>query len=279
MALLQKAYLGATPLFRATSFFEDDTFAVVNSTAGATVTADSSAHTKGAWTELVASTSANSSLLIIGVNAFASTIDTSTLLDIGAGASGSESVLVGDIAVGGHATVNTNVSCYFGLPIKIASGTRVSARIQSLVTGGKTATVRVYLIDAEDYAIAPTTVDVIGTDTATSTGTLMSGASGTWVEVVASTSQAYRAVVVVPSASSAALGNTTIQYNLGTGASGSEVDIGKIEMDTSTIELVGIRPALPTLVAKNISSGTRLSIKHDATSSPERYGVTLIGIP
>ena len=279
MALLQKAYLGATPLFRATSFFEDDVATLVNAGAATTVTANSSAHTKGSWAQLIASSSANASLLVVGANVFGNATDTSALLDIGTGASGSESVLVGDIAIGGHATVNANVSAYFGIPIKIASGTRIAARFQSIVTGGRTISMRAYLIDMGDYAIAPTSVDVSGTDPATSTGTLMSGASGTWVQITASTSRAYRAVVVVPSLATNDAPNATLEYTLGTGAAGSEVAIGQIEADSSVSELLGIRPTLSPLIAKNIPSGTRLAIKHNIAGNPNRHGITLIGIP
>jgi hypothetical protein len=279
MALLQKAYLGSTALFRNTSWFEDDAATLVNSTTGATVTASATTHTKGSWTQLLASSSADASLVVIGVNNFAVATDTSSLLDIGTGASGSETVLIGDIAIGGHSTLNGNLSTYVPIPMRVASGTRIAARIQSVVAS-RAATVRVYLIDAGDYNQAPTSVDVIGTNTATSNGTLMSGVSGTWVQVTASTSRAYRAVAVVPSlASNDVLSIQPLVYDLGTGASGSEVQIGKVEMDTSNAEFLGYRPVLPPLVVKNIAIGTRLAIRHNISSNPGRYGVTLIGIP
>ena len=165
------------------------------------------------------------------------------------------------------------------VPIKIASGTRIAARIQSVVAS-RVATVRIYLIDTGDYNQAPTSVDVIGTDTATSNGTLMSGASGTWVQVTSSTSRAYRAVTIVPSLASNDVANIQpMEYALATGASGSEVEIGKMESDTSVSEFVCIRPSLSPLIAKNIASGTRLAIKHNIPANPSRYGVTLIGIP
>jgi hypothetical protein len=279
MALLQKAYLGSTALFRNTSFFEDNAATLVNSTTGASVTASASTHTKGSWTQLLASSSANASLIVIGVNNFANATDTSSLLDIGTGASGSETALISNIAVGGNVATNANASCYFPVPIKIASGTRIAARIQSVVAS-RVATVRIYLIDTGDYNQAPTSVDVIGTDTATSNGTVMSGASGTWVQVTASTSRAYRAVTIVPSlASNDVASIQPLEYALGTGASGSEVEIGKMEADTSNAEFVGIRPSLSPLIAKNIASATRLAIKHNIPGNPNRYGVTLIGIP
>jgi N-acetylmuramoyl-L-alanine amidase len=92
MALLQKAYLGATPLFKEKSWFEDMSQVPINDSGDITVTADTAAHTKGAWVELVASTSANASFLIVEVvGLFSAGTDTATLVDIGTGASGAES--------------------------------------------------------------------------------------------------------------------------------------------------------------------------------------------
>lgn len=280
MALLQKAYLGSTALFRNTSWFEDDPYTLVNESSTVTVTANTAAHTKGSWAQLVASTSSNASLIVIEATAFTNNVDTSTLLDIGTGASGSETAIISNVAIGGAATTQNGAQFVFAVPIQIARGTRISARIQSLVTGGKTATIKIYLIDTADYSQAPTSVDVLGTNTSTSVGALMSGAAGTWVQVISSTTRAYRAVVVVPSVNSAAAPQTTMTYQLGTGASGSETEAGRIMFDSSNAEFVAIKPSFPTLISRNIASGTRLSIRHTGVSfDPQRFAVTLIGIP
>jgi hypothetical protein len=281
MALLQKAYLGSTALFRNTSFFEGTSSKPINESGSVTVTADTNAHTKGAWSELISSTSANASYIIIEVTSTGTTsTDTAALLDIGTGASGSETALIGNVAVGAACISAGNASqLAFGVPIKIVSGTRLSARIQSVVTGGRQMTVNVWVFDMGDYAAAPTSVDVLGTSTATSVGTAMSGASGTWVQVVASTSQAYRAVVIVPSASAIGLATIVTEYRLGTGASGSEVEVGRTFANYTNAEQAGTNTRLPALIAGAIPSGTRLSVRHTIASSPTGYDVTLIGIP
>lgn len=281
MALLQKAYLGATPLFRNTSFFEGTSGKPIDASSIVTVTANSTAHTKGSWTQLIASTTADASYIVIDAGDVSSSgVNTATLLDIGTGASGSESALIENIAIGGAARLAFRAAFAFGVPIKIASGTRIAARIQSLVTGGKTATIRVFTFNLGDYAAAPTSVDVIGTSTGTSAGTAMSGASGTWTQVIASTSRAYRAVVLVPSSSDTAAANITIQLTLGTGASGSEVEFGRMFAQFSDVETAGFGAAFSPLMAGNIPSGTRLAVRHDvATGVSGPYDVTLIGIP
>ena len=289
MALLQKAYLGATPLFRNTSWFEDGALLPVSeSSADVTVTANSTAHTAGSWVELIASTAANTTLLqITARNVNTNNTNTATLLDIGTGASGSESALISNIGIGGAATTSTDISLglSFAIPIKVASGTRLSARIRSVVTGGKTAAITLIAYDMGDYSFGNSSVDVIGTSTTTSAGTAMTGASGTWVQVTASTSAAYRAIAVIPSMAAWVGTNMAISLNnrftLGKGASGSEVELGQITFSSHNVEAVysGARSNL-FIVGTSVPSGTRLAIKHNlASTTSGNYGVTLIGIP
>jgi hypothetical protein len=283
MALLQKGYLGATPLFKDILWYEGARGRVIESSAATTVTANTSAHTKGSYSELIASTASNASMLGVWVTAIgAAATNTATLLDLAIGAASSESDFVSNIAVGaasGLGSGNSNAGVLFHLPIKIPSGSRLSARIQSVVTGGKTATVRVFLIDAGDYNSSPTSLDSIGTDTADSAGVTMSGASGTWNQAIASTSRAYRAVAVVPSSSNATNANITIDFDVGVGASGSEQAFGTMSATYNTNEFCwNVRPEL-SLFGRNIPSGSRLAVRHNVGANPERYDFCLIGIP
>jgi len=275
MSLLQKAYLGATPLFRDIAWYEDASPRILTRTGNITLTANSSAHTKGAFAQAIASTSANASMLGIVVSGVATNAtNTATLLDIATGASGSETVIIENIAIG------SSTSTYFAVPFKIASGTRISARIQSVVTGGKTATIAVFLIDAGDYANAPTSVDTIGADTAASKGVSFSGSSGTWVEAISSTSRAYRAVTLIPSSHSDDIGNFfNTPIEVGVGASGNEIAFG--DLLHAYLNNEQSRGEIPyfSLFGRNIPAGSRLAVKHSLTSNPDRYGFTLVGIP
>jgi hypothetical protein len=275
MALLQKAYLGSTPLFRNTNWYEDASFNFVDVSSAVTVTANTSAHTKGSWAQIIASTSANASLLYVVVSGIgASTVNTATLLDIATGASGSETAIAENIAVGAANGVT------IAIPFKIPSGTRLSARIQSVVTGGKTATVTMLPANAGNYADAPTSVDVIGGNTANSQGISFSGASGNWVQGVASTSRAYRAVSVVLSShtdSSAAAADRI--FELGVGAASSEVQFGAARQTFTSGETTSTSAPGVTLFGRNIPAGSRLAMQSRIAANPERYGFTLIGIP
>ena len=130
MALLQKGYLWATPLFRDIAYFQQQQANFVQ-TAAINVTTGSVAHTEPAsWTQLIASTSANASFLTLRIGALGgAATNTATLLDIGTGASGSETAILTDVAVGGAVD-----DIYISVPFKIASGTRLSARARSAAT-------------------------------------------------------------------------------------------------------------------------------------------------
>jgi hypothetical protein len=280
MALLQKAYLGATPLFRNEDWFEDDKFTFLESSADVTVTANTSAHTKGAWSQIIASTTSNASLMTVVVSGISqSAVDTATLLDIAVGASGSETPIVQNIAVGGAVSAAATARANIPIPLKMPSGTRLSARIQSLVTGGKTATVAIFLFDSGDYATAPTTVDAIGTNTATSEGTVLSGASGTWVQATSSTTRAYRAITLVPSIIGDTQAGIAVRFEVGVGPSGSEQAFGSASAIYATNEACQTGFASFPLAGRNIPAGSRLAVQHDVSANPARYGFTLIGIP
>jgi len=280
MALLQKAYLGATPLFRNVDWFEAS-YTPVNSSAEVSLTANTSAHTKGSYSELIASTSANAGLLVLMVQDISAVAtNTATLIDVATGASGSETVIISNLAVGGALTTAGPTGVAVAVPLQIPSGTRISARIQSVVTGGKTATAQVFLFSVgDDYATAPTSVDVITGDTATSQGISFSGASGTWVQAIASTPRAYRAVALMPSTHNSNIANISPQLELGVGASGSEQVFGLTVASYGNSETVLSSPPYLSLFGRNIPAGSRLAVKHNIGANPERYGFSLIGIP
>ena len=281
MALLQKAYLGSTPLFRNEDWFEQSSYTLVNASAEVSITANTSAHTKGSYSELIASTSANAGLLVLMVQDVSTVAtNTATLIDIATGASGSETVIISNLAVGGAVATAGPTGVAVSIPLQIPSGTRISARIQSVVTGGKTATAQVFLFDVGgDYATAPTSVDVITGDTATSQGISFSGASGTWVQAIASTSRAYRAVAIMPSTHNSNTATIGPQLELGVGASGSEQVFGSTVASYGNNENVQSSPPYLSLFGRNIPAGSRLAVKHNIAANPDRYGFCLIGIP
>lgn len=273
---LQKAYLGATPLFADKPWFYGNEFTHAGyNTGNVTLTASATPHTKGSWSQIIASTSAQTTMIrfvLTSVNV--STADSATLLDIGVGASGSETVIVPNIAIGGASAIVIRI------PVKIASGSRVAARIQG-VRASQTATISnrdFQCINAGDAALIPTTVDVLGTDTATSTGTAMSGASGTWVQIVSSTSQPYIAFAIAPSTTdtdTVSQGDAT--YEIGVGAAGSEVRFGELIFSFGSTENFSATRA--EFYGREVPTGSRLAIRHNIGANPSKYDACIIAVP
>jgi hypothetical protein len=246
-----------------------------------TATASATIHTKGAWTELIASTSGEAGLLYLWISNVATTsTETAMLLDVATGASGSESVIAENIAVGGAATITATVpGIFIPLPVRIAAGSRISVRIQALIASD-TCVVRWGLLKFAGQQMLSTTVDVIGTSTATSRGTQLSGASGSWVEIGASSAKRYRALYIVPSNAGTAMATITISYDIGSGASGSEVTLGKTRVGSLSTEDAYTFSAFPNLpIACDVAAGSRLAVKHNIASNPSNYAVCLIGVP
>lgn len=237
-----------------------------------TVTGSGTAHTKGAWTELIASTSANGDFIMLGTtNVGAGAVNSATLIDIGIGGAGAEVAVASNIAIGGW------VDLSIPIPLKIASGSRVAARIQS-VQISKSATIKCQVFDSGNYADAPSSVDVIGTSTANSEGTTMLSTNA-WVQLTASTAQAYSALVAVPSVSDNVIAGLTVNYSVGKGAASSETVIGTFSVLTTTGEIVypgGVMS--PMVFAGPFPAGTRLVGRADALSGTD-MDLCVIGIP
>jgi hypothetical protein len=231
-----------------------------------TLTADTTAHVKGGYQQIVASAVRPVAGLRVHAEADvggANNIDSSMLLDISFGASGVEVVQVANIPVGAHHRGAT-----WFLPLYIPAGTEVRCRIQGAVT-------------SDTYLIRPTLVyggragawggysiaDTIGVDTATSGPTTGDLTDNAWDEAVASTAQAYRALTLhmclPPADTTAQAGIFTI--DIGVGAAGVEQALGTFIARTTTSEGVE-RLEGPHMVEAEIPAGSRLAIRKNSTN-------------
>ena len=274
-------YLGSTPVaipgMGGSATGLDAFEAVHGGTAqtAATVTAGDPANTKGAWTEMIASAPGDANLMLLYPWVGANGVDTSTLVDVGVGAVGAEVVKVPDLAVGGIIVQYPVV-----VPISVASGDRVALRIQGGIAS-RPSTWNAHLFSMPTALTSSDgTVDVLGTDTSTSRGTLVSSGMG-WVEVAASTSRAYKNLVVVPSISHATSNPQAGSYLcVGTGASGSEVESARVYPRYSNTESVASDQTLPnpilTSVGPGCPAGSRIAV---ATSSAFSTYACVIGVP
>lgn len=233
-----------------------------------TVVAGPSAHTKGAWTEILAATTAaaGTAMRVRARFVGAASTNTATLIDVAFGASGSEVAVVSNIAVGG---ASQSYGVEFMLPIAVPIGTRISVRNQSITP--RTALVRVDVLDGGSLD-PPTSLDALGTSTATSAGTNITTA---WTEVVASTAAAYQGFVVVPSLNKTLVTTTEGYLSVAKGAAASEEQIGDIYLQVTSSEMVVSSCGGAAWMMPGQPAGTRLSAKrHDSTCD-----VTIIGIP
>ena len=243
---------------------------LTNSTISKTVTAHATPHTKGNYTELIASTgyAAETLLIVVLGGPSASTVNSSTLMDIAFGAAASEVVQVANLNI----SHNGGVYHYFTIPLAVPSGSRVSARIQGAVTvQAITVAARVY--EAGDHSTAPTTCTTVGADTATSNGLAPTTAGSTntkaaWLEILPSAAAAYsRMMVSVGATPTGSVSAATGLIDIGKGAAASEaVIVGDIYYDlTSTEQIRVVGNNRPFTVS--IAPGDRLAIRYQATST------------
>lgn len=240
-----------------------------------TLTGDALPGNKGAYVELVASlpdTARFIKLMIQGTNVAA--LDTSMLIDLAVGAAASEVVKVPNVACGflqaGGVSGSTRVPRTWGLPLTIPSGSRVAARIQSIITldtalvavdfyGGFTS---ILGNPAED-------IDTMGANTAGTavTGVQLTGNAtvnlkGAWTEIEDSTPNAYRALAISLGGDSSMVGAASL-IDIGMGASSSEVVVVPdipVSQDSSGESLqavdVGVFP-----LENEIAVGSRISAR------------------
>lgn len=242
-------------------------------------TFSSTAHTKGGWAQIVGSTTSDTGLIIVnysGTSGIAT--DASVLFDIGVGAAGSEVVVASDLAVGG---IGFSQTPHFSLPIFIPSGSRIAARAQAAATA-TAGSVQWLLFRAADAHLTPRSVDTLGVVSSTSRGVALGGASGSYTEIVASTSQPYQAMQLMASSGGKTGINSNFRLTLAVGAAGSEVDIGSLDMNQGSngaINLVGNPSPQPAIFGRVVPAGSRLSVKHNISANPERIQAQVVGIP
>ena len=234
------------------------------------------AHTKGAWYQILASTPHDANLSILSLNTSVSGTNTATLVDVAVGESGSEVPILSDLAVGG-----LGVYAQIPIPAFIPAGSRIAVRYQTVLTTARNILTNWGSI--KDYPIigSAQALEVIGSNTATSDAVPLS--SNAWVEVTAATPKAYRHVIVIPSLASSSVVATNNDVLLGSGTAGSEVQIAKADAGATSNEALNPGnagwPSMPwlfTAISGPVAAGTRLSAKRVGGAGPT--SVCVIGV-
>lgn len=203
---------------------------------GTTFTADApasdpaaagSANTKGSWVQAIASTPFPSSGIMLSLMG-SSGSGTNFLVDVGIGGSGSEQVLISNLAIFelGGGTWGTGWASMF-LPVAIPASTRIAVRAQANVAS-RTCRCRMNLIaKGRSGPALGTFCDTYGALTATSLGTAVTGASsgvwGSWTQLSASLSRTTRWLALLAAQQSA---DEFYHVRFGLGSSGNEKNLG-----------------------------------------------------
>lgn len=243
-----------------------------SSTQGTTITAGAGSNNKGAFSggQLIASTAADCYGMFIRIGGTsASNTDTSMLLDIGIGASGSETVLINNLNCGyvkGPWAADTGCPATYFFPIFVPSGTRISARGQSAQAADTVQVMMVlYGMPSTAGAFVGQRVTTYGADTATSKGqnaTSSTGtnAYGTAVQITASTTNPIKYMQVGVSGGAATLtGNPRIQAKI---TADSAVVVEPLWSSISSSETLAFDSCNDVLsrMGFNIDSGKQLQV-------------------
>lgn len=280
----------AAPSASGVYWFTGDLTAVDYSTASTapaftTVTCDTTAHTKGGYSQIIASSSGTATMMrVIIANTSSTGVQTQSLVDIATGGAGNESVVIANIDAGSAPTWPAGVGFFpfeFWFPVSVAAGTRISARAQSVVAGGKTVDVHVSLFNGSNKTA--TAIDTLGTVLASSRGAAVTpgagGAEGNWTEVIASTANAYTGLMWSVQNNAAAQQNSSWLLDIGTGAAGAEsAIISDLYGASAASEAVSYPRVLP-IYGVSISSSTRLSARMQQSSGgAASHAVSLFGL-
>lgn len=254
-------------------------------TMGTVVTASATPHTKGSYTELIASTGFEACWIEIGFGEVRNSgVDTATLVDIAIGAAASEQVIIPNLNACA-ATTNITLaipSVRYHFPLLIPAGERISARSQALaVSDTVRVSVKLYGAPTEPVWAGQQVIDY-GTNLAASRGVSvaagLSAAEGSWTEIVSATTQDHSYLIAgVGMAGDISHQESSNLIDLGIGAA-TEVAIAEDFPFLMTASEALVYP-FPAYAWSRIPSGTRLVARissHQANA--QSYDVILYGL-
>lgn len=202
-----------------------DTYGETASTsAGTTIAAPGSANTKGAYTQLAASTAFDAVGIVIS-GSITGSAALSALLDIAIGPAGSETVIVPDISMFRGASLNCAFPPVF-IPIAIPAGSRIAARVQSTATSVSLSLSAAVIAATAGYPILAQKAAAYGVNAATSKGAIVdpgatANTKGAYSELIAATTMRSQWMVVTAVPDTAPLATNWL-LDIAVGDAGSE---------------------------------------------------------
>jgi hypothetical protein len=247
--------------------------AAVNTTTtnGIAIANPGALNTKGAYTQLIASTTVTTTALAISAICIDNNND--YLIDIATGGAGAESVILSNLP--GHQTsTNNNALTYGVLPISIASGTRVAARYQAGSITGDDVLLNAYFLGKDTVGFDECTSAVTyGADTSDSGGVQVdpggaANTKGSYSEISASTSANIKWIMVgVGNRANTARSSCSWYVDIATGAAASEsVVVPNLQFRGDVVSHC-IHPQWSFPIPIVIASGTRIAARAQCTTT------------
>jgi len=241
-----------------------------------------------AWIEVIAATPSDMTWMFLQLqNGYGGR---ATLLDIGTGPAGSESVAISSLALSTDGSSNPAFGFSILLPFPVPAGTRIAARsISNQANNG--ALVQVIGMD-DSFGSAPaccSQYDTYGTVAASYYGTAVdpggtANTPGAWVQLTASCANDYGGFFLMFDEQGRTSGNSIIDVlvDVAIGPAGSErilLPQFSMGMSHSTTTAIVVPPGTP-FVPMKIPAGSRIAVRATAraTVSPDRIvGVSFYG--
>lgn len=255
---------------------------------GTNATSGGTAHTMGAWAQMIAATSADvyGILAVVTTNAAPGT-NTSGLADIGIGGAGAETVIVPYVDIGFEGT-NSGVVRAKHIPVFIPAGSRLAWRWQSARTStatGLTLCTSLNIPAWYSQGPHPSALVSYGHNAANSNMTALTApgslnTKGAWTELTSATNEALQALMVQANGgASNTYTSSTMYVDIAVGAAGQEqAVITNANFQTHSSEYVQTAFASGRTYAVSIPKGARISARY-SRSATQGLTCSVIGVP
>ena len=258
-------------------FHKAEQAGIVAASSRGTVVSHGASHTKGAYTQLIASTGQDADAVLVTAR---HTIQWNTLTDLAIGAAASEQVVAANLM---RTTWDGTIAvCQYLLPIAIPAGTRLAARGQTDNASAIDVWLHATLLTGGFRRDSPLSqVLTLGANTAATRGTpVTSGAAntkGSWVQFSASLPDTLRGLLVAFGTNAA---NKTAAedwlFDFGVGAAASEVVVAP-DIAT-TIDANELCFPQVQWVPLEFAAGQRLAVRGQSSVASAVLDVVIYGV-
>lgn len=244
------------------------------SSGGVIITASSTVNTKGAWTQITASTPVAAGA--VGVGLLAGAVS-AALCDVAVGGAGSETIVIPDIA---HTRTSSALGEVYYFPAPIRAGTRIAMRSAANSSSAQRATT--LLLQGPRLAHASRNT-AYGIDASVSYGTKITSGSPAhtksgWVQITASTSNRIRRFYVIAGTQAATQSTCEHLIDIAVGAGGAESIILPDLLWLSHATEHHVAPVYAGPFRFDIPAGTRLAARAQSAVASRLLSISFHGL-